>query len=110
VTDVPLTDHGRETAKLFRSVLARQSFTLVLTSPLQRARDTCELSGLGETAEVDPDLAEWNYGEYEGLTPEQIHEKAPGWLIFADGCPGGETREQEFAAIRRWNAHLTTRT
>ena len=72
-------------------MLSKEKFALVLTSPLQRARETCELSGLGARAVIDADLVEWNYGDYEGLTPEQIHHKAPGWLIFRDGCPGGET-------------------
>lgn len=76
-------------------------FALVLTSPLQRARETCELAGLGARAVLDPDLVEWNYGDYEGLTPKQIHEKAPGWLIFRDGCPGGETSEQVGARADR---------
>jgi broad specificity phosphatase PhoE len=73
--------------------LATRAFGLVLCSPLQRARETCELAGLGDKAIIDFDLVEWNYGEYEGLTPEQIEEMAPGWLIFRDGCPGGETPE-----------------
>ena len=84
-----------------RPVLAREAFALVLVSPLQRARETCELAGLGDTAVVEPDLVEWNYGEYEGLTPKQIDEKAPGWLIFRDGCPGGETPEQVGARVDR---------
>jgi broad specificity phosphatase PhoE len=74
--------------------LAKESFALVLTSPLQRAKETCKLSGLGDQAEVDSNLMEWNYGDYEGLTTDQIHEKNPGWLIFTDGGPGGETPEQ----------------
>jgi probable phosphoglycerate mutase len=82
-------------------VLARESFTRVLTSPLQRARETCELVGLAETATVDPDLVEWNYGKYEGLTLEQIHEQVPGWLIFRDGCPGGEAPEEVGARADR---------
>jgi broad specificity phosphatase PhoE len=89
-TDIPLTDR---LAKRMRPVLANRAFGLVLCSPLQRARETCELAGLGDKAIIDLDLVEWNYGEYEGLTPEQIEEMAPGWLIFRDGCPGGETPE-----------------
>jgi probable phosphoglycerate mutase len=84
-----------------RHVLARNTFALVLTSPMQRARETCELAGLGDGALVEPDLVEWNYGRYEGLTPEQIHEIAPSWLIFRDGCPGGETVEEVSARADR---------
>jgi broad specificity phosphatase PhoE len=94
VTDIPLTENGRKVAKLLEPVLAKETFALVLTSPLQRARKTCELDGLGERAEIDRDLMEWNYGEFEGLTSRVIREKAPGWLLFNDGCPGGETPEQ----------------
>lgn len=94
VTDIPLTENGRHLAKLLHPVLAKESFALVLTSPLQRAKETCKLSGLGDQAEVDSNLTEWNYGDYEGITSEQIHEKNPGWLIFTDGAPGGETPEQ----------------
>ena len=93
-TDIPLTENGRKVAQLLEPVLARETFALVLTSPLQRARKTCELAGLGERAEIDRDLMEWNYGEYEGLTSREIREKAPGWLLFNDGCPGGESPEQ----------------
>jgi broad specificity phosphatase PhoE len=100
-TDIPLTDNGRRLAERIRSVLAREAFALVLLSPMQRARETCELAGFGKTRVIDPDLAEWNYGDYEGLTPKQIHEGAPGWLIFRDGCPGGETPEQVGARMDR---------
>ena len=93
-TDIPLTDNGRRLAEQMRPVLAKQTFALVLVSPMQRARETCALAGLGDMAVIDSDLAEWNYGEYEGLTPKQINEIAPGWLIFRDGCPGGEAPEQ----------------
>ena len=68
---------------------------------MQRARETCALAGLGDRAVVEPDLMEWNYGEYEGLTPTQIHETRPGWLVFRDGCPGGETPEQVGARVDR---------
>jgi len=94
ITDIPLTENGRNLAELLHPVLAKESFALVLTSPLQRAKETCRLSGLGDQAEVNSNLTEWNYGEYEGLTPAQIHQKTPGWLLFTDGAPGGETPEQ----------------
>ena len=100
-TDLPLTDNGRRLAERLRTVLAREAFTRVFVSPMQRAGETCELAGLGNAAVTDPDLAEWNYGAYEGLTPGQIHEKAPDWLIFRDGCPGGELPEQVGARVDR---------
>ena len=94
VTDVPLTDYGRQTARLLQPVLAPQQFVLVLTSPLQRARETCELAGLAKVSRVEPYLMEWNYGEYEGLTTKQIQSARPGWSVFHHGCPGGESPEQ----------------
>jgi len=100
-TDIPLTDNGRRLAEQIRPLLAKEAFTLVLVSPMQRARETCALAGLGDVAVIDSDLAEWNYGKYEGLTPKQIHEMAPGWLIFRDGCPGGEVPEQVGARVDR---------
>jgi broad specificity phosphatase PhoE len=100
-TDIPLTDNGRRLAERLRPVLAKESFALVLASPLQRARETCRLAGFGDAAVIERDLTEWNYGEYEGLTPKQIHEMRPGWLIFRDGCPGGESPEQVGARVER---------
>ena len=100
-TDIPLTDHGRRLAERMRPVLARNFSGLALCSPMQRARETCELAGFGQNMAVDPDLAEWDYGEYEGMTPKEIHEVKPGWLIFRDGCPGGETPEQVGARVDR---------
>jgi probable phosphoglycerate mutase len=100
-TDIPLTDNGRRLAERLRPVLAKETLTRVFVSPMQRARETCNLAGLGAAAVIDPDLAEWNYGEYEGLTPKQIHEGAPDWLIFQDGCPGGESPEQVGARADR---------
>ena len=100
-TDIPLTENGRKIAKRLASLLAREAFALVLTSPLNRARTTCELAGLAAGAEIDRDLMEWNYGAYEGLTPEEIHAQAPGWMIFTDGCPGGERPEQVGARVDR---------
>jgi broad specificity phosphatase PhoE len=100
-TDIPLTENGRRLAGKLRPVLAKENFALVLVSPMQRARETCALTGFGDRAVVEPDLAEWNYGESEGLTTAQIHQSRPGWLVFRDGCPGGETPEQVGARIDR---------
>ena len=80
-------------------MLAREAFARVFVSPMRRARETCELAGLGNVAIVDPDLAEWNYGDYEGPHGRHVHEKAPDWLIFRDGCPNGETPEQVGARV-----------
>lgn len=88
--DVPLTERGRELAAGLRERLASRSFALVLCSPLQRARDTCELAGLGAGMQLRDDLLEWDYGEYEGITTRQIRERRPGWVLWRDGCPGGE--------------------
>ena len=100
-TDIPLTENGRAVARRLAPLLAEQSFELVLVSPLERARETCNLAGLGERAKIDADLCEWNYGDYEGLTPQQIRDKNPTWLVFRDGAPGGETPEQVGARVDR---------
>ena len=73
------------------SRLAKVQFTRILTSPLRRARQTCELAGFGAAGEIDPDLVEWNYGDYEGKRTVDIHEERPGWNVWRDGCPHGET-------------------
>jgi broad specificity phosphatase PhoE len=101
ITDIPLTENGRRVATLWKPVLGQENFVLVLTSPLRRARETCELAGLGDRAEIDPDLIEWNYGEYEGLTPRGIHATRPNWMVFTDGSPGGESPEQVESRIDR---------
>ncbi len=101
VSDIPLTEHGRQQARLLVPELAARNFDAVLTSPLQRARQTCELAGLAPRAQIDPDLVEWNYGDYEGLTSEQIHVARPAWTIFNDGAPGGETPEQVGVRVDR---------
>jgi broad specificity phosphatase PhoE len=93
-TDLPLTAEGEKKAMALRAKLAGHDFALVLTSPLQRARRTCELAGFGATAQIEPNLSEWNYGAYEGRTTDDIHRDRPGWSLFRDGVPGGETIEQ----------------
>ena len=107
-TDIPLTENGRRIARRLRPVLASKTFALVLTSPLQRAKETCQLAGFGCRAEIDCDLVEWNYGEYEVLTPQQIHDRWPRWMIFTDGCPGGETPEQVGCRVDRVIAKIRT--
>jgi broad specificity phosphatase PhoE len=93
-TDIPLTEQGEREAKKLEGRLNGVIFGGVFTSPLQRARRTCELAGLLRGAKIDPALAEWNYGDFEGMLPEEIRNERPGWNIFRDGCPHGETPEQ----------------
>ncbi len=90
-TDLPLLPEGEAQARALRPKLAGYQLEAVLTSPLLRARQTCAVAGLGELAVVDPDLAEWDYGDYEGLTTPEIRQDRPGWELFADGVPDGET-------------------
>jgi probable phosphoglycerate mutase len=100
-TDVPLTDEGREAARRLGERLAGRRFALVLTSPRARARDTCAEAGFGDVAQVTDDLAEWDYGGYEGLTTPEIRVDRPGWLLWDDGVPGGETAAQVTARADR---------
>ena len=89
-TDLPLTETGREQAKALRRMLVGREFALVLTSPLARARETCALAGFAEKARVEPNLREWDYGDYEGRTTAQISADRPNWSIWRDGVLGGE--------------------
>jgi probable phosphoglycerate mutase len=100
-TDLPLTENGRRAAERVGRALAGRDFALVLTSPLRRARETCTLAGLGAVAELERDLAEWDYGAYEGLRTEEIRRGRPGWMVFRDGCPGGESPEEVAARADR---------
>ncbi len=100
-TDLPLLAQGVEQAKALRSRLSGRTFAAVLTSPLVRARETAELAGLGAEAVVDPDLAEWDYGAYEGMTTDQIRQEHPGWELFTDGVPDGESVEDVAARVDR---------
>jgi probable phosphoglycerate mutase len=100
-TDIPLTDAGRQRAEALRSHLAGRRFALVLSSPLVRALDTCKLAGYGDQAVLTDDLLEWNYGDYEGRRTADIQKEQPGWLLWKDGVPGGETAEQVGVRARR---------
>ncbi len=93
-TDLSLLEEGRARARALGPALAERSFALVLCSPLRRARETCELAGFGEAAEISEDLREWAYGEYEGMTTEEIRVQRPDWFLWRDGCPGGEAPEE----------------
>jgi len=97
LTDLPLTPQGERNARALADRLTGLKFAKVFTSPLQRASKTCAVAGFGAAAEVDRDLVEWNYGEYEGLRSAEIRAKRPGWQLFRDGCPGGESPAQVIA-------------
>jgi probable phosphoglycerate mutase len=101
LTDLPLNERGERNALRLRERLAGSVFAKVLTSPLQRAVRTCELAGFGAAAEIDRDLVEWNYGDYEGLRTAEIRAKRPDWQLFRDGCPNGESPEQVGARADR---------
>ena len=107
-TDVPLTPRGIRQAEALAAALGGRTFALVLTSPLQRAVDTCRLAGLAARVERTPDLVEWDYGDYEGRTTAEIRARVPGWSLWRDGAPGGEQADdvgrrvdRVIAAIRR---------
>jgi probable phosphoglycerate mutase len=105
-TDIPLIARGEQDAREAGARLHGVSFSLVLTSPAQRARRTCELAGLSRAAEIEPDLAEWDYGDYEGLRLAEILDRKPGWNIFRDGCPRGESPAQVSSRADRLVARL----
>jgi len=100
-TDVPLTDAGRERARELGTRLAGRDFALVLVSPLERARETARLAGLGDPCQVREDLLEWDYGDYEGVTTADIREERPDWYLWTDGVPGGETADEVSARCDR---------
>jgi probable phosphoglycerate mutase len=105
-TDIPLTARGEADARHLGERIKGREFALVLTSPLQRARRTCELAGVGDRCRVDEDLREWDYGEFEGLKTAEIRQRKPDWSLFRDGCPGGETADQVGARADRLIAKL----
>jgi|SRR5262245_11482323 len=108
LTDLPLTERGERNAHRLEERLRGLTFAKVFTSPLQRARRTCELAGFGAVAEIDGDLVEWNYGDYEGRRSADVHKERPDWELFRDGCPGGESSSEVSAradsAIKRIRA------
>jgi broad specificity phosphatase PhoE len=109
-TDMALTERGERQAKRLGELLRSQHFSAVFSSPLQRARRTCELAGLGGNVQIDEGLREWNYGEYEGLTSPQIRARRASWDVFRDGCPGGESPQQMQARVDGVVARLRAQT
>lgn len=105
-TDLPLTAQGEKNARRLGERLAGIAFARVFVSPLRRARRTCELAGFAADAELDPNLREWDYGAYEGKTPAEIRSGRPGWEIFRDGCPDGESVAQVAARADKMVARL----
>jgi broad specificity phosphatase PhoE len=100
-TDLPLTERGERNARALGERLRGMIFAKVFTSPLQRAMRTCKLAGFGAVAEIDPDLVEWDYGQYEGRRAAKIHAERPDWQLLRDGCPGGESADQVGARADR---------
>ena len=109
-TDIELTAHGEDEARALIPWIRQVQFGLVLTSPRQRAKRTCDLVGLSRQEEIEPDLAEWNYGDYEGKLSSDIHLTQPDWNIFRDGCPNGETPTQVSNRADRLIARLNAMT
>jgi probable phosphoglycerate mutase len=105
-TDIPLNEHGEEHARQLGERLRGFSFVRVFTSPLVRASRTCALAGFGAAAEVDPDLVEWDYGKFDGRTTADVLKEWPGWEMFRDGCPGGETADDVAARADRFIAKV----
>ena len=106
LTDLPLTERGERTARRLAERLKGLTFSMVLTSPLQRAARTCELAGFKSVAEIDKDLVEWDYGQYEGRRTAEILAERPGWELFRDGCPGGESPQQVSVRADRIVSHV----
>jgi len=107
-SDIALTDHGKEQARALAPILGAITFDHVFVSPRQRARQTCDLAGLGQLAQLSEDLAEWDYGAYEGLRSEEIRRQRADWSIFRDGCPNGEMPAQVQARVDRLLVRLRT--
>ncbi len=105
-TDIPLTPNGERNARNLGERLKGTQFAKVLTSPLQRARRTCELAGFGKQAEMDRELVEWDYGDYEGKRTADIRKERPGWYLFRDACPNGESLDAVGARADRIIARL----
>src|SRR5215471_359805 len=106
LTDLPLTEQGERNARRLEGRLKGLTFAKVFTSPLRRAMRTCELAGFGPVAEIDPDLVEWDYGDYDGRTTAEIRAERPDWSLFRDGCPGGESPRQIAARADRVTRRL----
>jgi probable phosphoglycerate mutase len=106
-TDLELTANGRSCAAALRGALSEWSFALVLCSPLRRARETCSIAGFEQAAVIDDDLREWDYGDYEGMTTAEIRARDPGWTLWRDGCPGGESPSQVMDRADRVLARLS---
>lgn len=100
-SDIPLTEEGERNAALMKPVVSEHPFELLLTSPLQRARRTAELAGVLDRTTDDPDLLEWDYGDFEGITTAEIRKQVPGWTVWSGPCPNGETGEDVAARARR---------